>query len=329
MSDDAGVSRRDALKAFGGGALGLGAGKAVDNVLLGYEKNLRTQDLAAVAAERFAPSERYDRRIGDYRVLHQQETLFVLGVDTVREALSVPDGSPEEAARIDEEYSLGGAVSQLLADIRAIERGDVSFAFSTVDSFFQRIADAEPRSYTADVLRGRRRGDPETVEAFTGVDPADPQATLGALVESFREHASYDVPRYVAGSVEDNVIFGATDLRKHFHKPVDFDSLREQRGTGMFCYEFTYRSMEALHAVPAAAQTVPAVGAKVHDYRHKHVYTAVASAIRSDGDLVIPMTFVDYTHSTLYDDFGLTGVLGDGFEAYGERHRADELFWDA
>lgn len=39
------------------------------------------------------------------------------------------------------------------------------------------------------------------------------------------------------------------------------------------------------------------------------------------------MTFIDYTHTTLYDDFNLTSLMGEGFDAYNDRHRADEMFW--
>jgi hypothetical protein len=50
-------------------------------------------------------------------------------------------------------------------------------------------------------------------------------------------------------------------------------------------------------------------------------------AIRVGGELRFPMTFVDYTHTTLYDDVGLTGVLGEGLAAYDDGHRADEIYW--
>ncbi|PSQ13711.1 hypothetical protein BRD02_11795 [Halobacteriales archaeon QS_8_69_73] len=52
---------------------------------------------------------------------------------------------------------------------------------------------------------------------------------------------------------------------------------------------------------------------------------AEATAADLDGDLVVPMTFVDYTHSTLYDDFGVTSVAGPGLAAYDDRHRATHV----
>jgi hypothetical protein len=42
---------------------------------------------------------------------------------------------------------------------------------------------------------------------------------------------------------------------------------------------------------------------------------------------VVPIAFLDYTHSTLYDDLNLRGVMGEGLEAYNSRHRARELTW--
>jgi hypothetical protein len=60
----------------------------------------------------------------------------------------------------------------------------------------------------------------------------------------------------------------------------------------------------------------------VRDRRHKHVYNGLATAFLEDG-LTIAVTFLDYTHSTLYHDFRLIGLA-----AYDEWHRADEIHWD-
>lgn len=325
------MNRRDALKVLGGGAVALGAGKAVDNVLIGYGPitgtNLVDQDLGSVASEHLGPSERYDRAVGRHRILYQQDRLFVVREEEVLDTVSIPDGSRAEAATLDDRYGLDGAVSALFSDLRALRTGDYRFEFSTTDAFFERVEQGATRPYATDVLRGWRTANPSTVEEFAGASPADPEQLVTGLMAAFREHTDYDVPRYVAGSITDNVLMGTVGLRKYFEDPVDFGSLEDQRHAGMFCYEFTYRSMESLQAVPAREQTVPVVAAKVSDYRHKHVYTGIASVLREDDGLVIPMTFVDYTHTTLYDDVALTGLLGEGLEAYNERHRADEIFW--
>jgi hypothetical protein len=85
------------------------------------------------------------------------------------------------------------------------------------------------------------------------------------------------------------------------------------------------------------------MGAVVTDARHKHVYTGLATVVREDeggadggeggdenaaGDLVVPMTFLDYMHSTQYDDLHLRGVLGEGVNAYDRRHRTDDVYWN-
>ena len=95
----------------------------------------------------------------------------------------------------------------------------------------------------------------------------------------------------------------------------------------MFCQELTHRSIEAFHAPSVLAQSPPVASVIAFDPRPRHNYTAVASVPRRDGELVAPIAFLDYTHSTLYDDLNLRGVLGEGLEAYNSRHRARELAW--
>ena len=333
---DVELTRRNALAAIGGGAA-LGGGKAVDNVLLGYGvlvgENLRTQDLAAVAGERIDATLRDSALPDGYRAAVGDDSLSVVdpGGETAA-TVSLP-GDPDDGAAVDADLGFEtGAVEQLVRDLSDLRAGEHEFAFSGVEEYFDRVDAADARPFTTGALRGPHYADadPETVEAFADADPTRPRALLDGLVAAFREYSSYDVPRYLAGSVEDNLLFGAVDLRQHFQTPADFDAVREDDGTGMFCWEFANRSLEALHAVPAHRQRRPVVGMKVHDERHKHMYTGVASAVREggeDGVLVIPATFVDYTHSTLYDDFHLTGVLGEGVEAYDERHRATEIYW--
>lgn len=327
------MNRRDALKAIGGGALALGAGKAVDNVLVGYGvlvgTNLRDQDLAAVVGERLEPATAWDAALDAHRLQRRGDRLRVLTPGGgVAADLSLSGATPSEAAAVDADLGLpGGPCEEVVADCRALRDGEFSFAFSEFEAFFDRLDGSQPRPYTADLLRGRRTADPESVVAFTGADPADPRETLVELAEAFRQEVYYDVARYAAGSVQDNVLMKAVDLRQQFRSDVSFDGLADDAAEGMFCYEFTNRSIEAVQAVPAYEQAVPVLGGGVVDDRHKHVYTAVGSAMREDGDLVVPVTFVDYTHTTMYDDFDLRGILGDGFEAYNERHRATDVFW--
>jgi hypothetical protein len=179
-------------------------------------------------------------------------------------------------------------------------------------------------------LRGRiaEPVTPETVTQFGGVSPTDRKGLITGLKDGFREYGYYDVPRYIAGSVQDNMIQGARDLRAPFEGPTDFETLLEEGTTGLFCYELTYRAIEALHSVPATEQNPPLVGFWIRDRRHKHVYNGIASVLRDDGELRVPMTFLDYTDSTLYDDLRVKRITGEGLCACDRGHRADEIYWN-
>lgn len=329
------LGRREALKALAGGGLALGGGKAIDNVLVGYGvvvgTNLVDQDLEPLVAQRFGPSA-YATRIADHEIRLHNDVIQVIGPDNRQVAtLPIARTTPSDAAALDSDLALhGGPLEQLTTDLGVVAAGDVSFEFSEYPAFFDRLDRAESRQFTVGALRGHRFKDvdPDLVARFADGSPADPEPLIEGLARGFREYSGYDVPRYVAGSIQDNVIFDAVDLRKRFQSPTDLRAIVQGENSGLFCYEFAYRSVEALHAVSPRRQTVPVLGAIVTDARHKHVYTGVASAIREDGELVIPMTFVDYTHSTLYDDFKLRGVLGEGINAYDERHRTDGVYWN-
>ncbi|MFB6172621.1 MAG: hypothetical protein ABEJ23_08820 [Haloarculaceae archaeon] len=338
VADDADVDldldRRRTLKFLAGGVGAVAAGKATDNVLLGYGvlagTNLTEQDLAALASSGFLSGRAVAATASGHWLVLADGTLVVKSPSgTELRRLQVAETTPAEARAVDDDLGLaGGPVGQAVADLRDVRAGDVTFAFSNYESFFERVRAAEARPITVGLARGEAGGaDRAVVEKFTGADPTEPEAVIEGLVTGFREYSGYDLERYAAGSIQDNVVFGLVDLRHYFASDVDFRSVMAGDATGMFCYEFTQRSIEALHAAGAVEQRSPVVGGSVWDRRHKHMYTAVASAIREDGDLVVPVTFVDYTHSTLYDDLHLRGVLGEGLEAYDDRHRATEIFW--
>jgi hypothetical protein len=322
--------RRSVLKGIAGAGALLGAGRSVDNVLLGYGvlvgTNLREQDLGTLADEGFHPGGQsipagtHEIHAGPREVRIAEGGATVAAFDPIRT-------DPGDARAIGTEHGLGGATSELARDLGTLAAGDHAFEFHGIDGFFERVR-AEARPYTAGAMRRwHRTADLDRVERFVGASPGNPGAVVRGLASGFREHAHYDVARYLAGAVQDNVIMGAADLRAPFREPVGFGALlADDGGTGMFCYEFTHRSIEALHAVPAPDQAVPVIGARIIDDRHKHVYTGVASVVR-DGGLRVPMTFVDYTHSTMYDDASARGLLGEGVGAYDDRHRATAIEW--
>lgn len=325
------VSRRQFLAGAGGALTAVGAAKAAHNTILGYGElgmgtNLKEQDLAAVAADSLKPS--YGEDVGSARLRIIEEGLE-LRADDERYVLGFESASRADARELDSEYGLGGRMTTLFVDARDLRLGNYTFEFSKREAFFDRVAGVETRPEAVAAVRRRhdRTVDLDVVEEFTGTNPVNTEGLVEGLMRGFREHGHYDVPRYLAGSVEDNVIFGAADLRAAFEDPVDFESLLEADSTGLFCWELVYRSMEAFHAVGPWDQSVPIAAGYVRDSRHKHAFTALLTAFREDGELRLPMTFVDYTYSTLYDDIHATGLMGEGIKAYDADHRADEIVW--
>jgi len=300
--------------------------------VLGYGEfgngtNLREQDLVSVVTANLTLA--YDDRLSGHRVRLDDDVLVVSSGAGDR-YLALDVDKREAARRLDAALGLDGRLAALYADVRALRTGEVRFEFGQPSAFFDRVAEARTRPDVVAAMRGRgdRSVPPDVVEEFVGADPTDPEALATGLVRAFREEADYDIPRYAAGAIEDNVIFGAADLRQHFEHDVSYEAmLSSEPDTGMFCWEFAVRSMEAFQTVAPWNQVLPVGAAYVRDARHKHAYTGLVSAVRADGTLVVPMTFLDYTHSTLYDDLHLTALLGEGLAAYNSGHRADEIFW--
>lgn len=322
------VDRRRALKLLGAGIGTVAAGKAVDNVLLGYEvlgTNLKKQDLSELVSRNFFRGVRRTD-LGEHRVLLWGDTLRIQRGESVLSTNEFPALSEATAARLDEGYGLDGYVAVGVPVLVALH-GNVRFEFSTSQPFFERVREGDAVPEAVELLRSKASASPATLREFTEADPARPQSVVEGLVDGFREHAGYDLKRYAAGSIQDNVLFGATDLRAPLSGDVDFESVMKSDGVGMFCNEFANRSVEALQAVRAREQDTPVFAGTVHDKRHKHVYTAIASVLREGDGYVVPMTFVDYTHSTLYDDLNLRGLLGEGLEAYNRRHMASAISW--
>jgi len=327
--DTNGVTRRRLLLGGGGTIAAVGGGRAAYNTVLGYGHfgmgtNLREQQLEPLVTDRLSVV--YDERIEGTRVSYE-DSAVVVGSDS---GTRFPLGTDRsDVAAYDSSIGAEGRLEDLFTDLAAFHRGEYTFEFSQPEEFFERVGEANARPEVVTAIRSARdrTTDPDVVERFAEADPTDVSELVDGLVEGFRRHTNYDVPRYLAGSIEDNVVFGVHDLRKYFEDDVDFESLIEADGTGIFCWELVFRSIEALHAVSPVEQTVPVAACYVSDRRHKHAYTGVISAIREDGELRFPMTFLDYTYSTLYDDLRLTSIRGEGLAAYDTGHRADEIYY--
>lgn len=323
------VTRRHLL-GLAAGVGTLGAAKAVDNVLLGYETlgtNLRKQDLEGLFAASLADRV-YDVERDGVAVLLFDDTLRLSDAETDemlgRWRWSDLDGSDRE--RLDGRFELDGLLTETAALREAFGSGAVPCTFLEYEAFFERVAGATHHETAVELFRGFPAAEPATVESFVGADPSEPAAVVTGLVDAFRERTHYDLARYGAGAVQFNLAGNAADLRAPFREDTGFDALAAG-GVGMFCEEFARRSVEALHAPPVEAQSPPVFGGLVVDDRHKHVFTTVATVLRGADGPELVATFVDYTHTTLYDDLGLVGVLGEGLDAYNRRHRADWLWW--
>lgn len=320
------MERRRLLKLLGGGVGTLATAAAVNNVFLGYEAlgtNLRKQDLGARLGETFFFGPR--PTVVDGTSVELEGAKLRVGADET--TYRYPELPEAKAVAVDREHDLGGLVAVGAPALGAVHAGP-TFEFHGHGAFFERVAGGDSVPAAVELLRGVPGADPGRVETFASADPARPSDLAEGLVAGFREHASYDYGRYAAGAVTFNVLFGLVDLRESMEHATDFEAMLTSDGAvGLFCDEFARRAAEAFHAAPAAEQRAPVVAGSVADTRHRHVFTALASVLREDGELVVPVTFLDYTHATLYDDLNLRGALGEGLDAYNRRHRADVVYW--
>lgn len=326
------VGRRAWLKRAGAATAAVGAAVAANNVVLGYGTvtgtNLTEQSMDSIAAQPFLESDRQAPVPGGrLEIDHRGDRLTVRGDGYRRLSLAetTPEAAREAAAAVgvDPETTV-----EAVADVLAIKADEMRWKPVTFDAFRETVEQGSPRPVATGLLRARYTdADPETVADFTGADPTDPVATAYALAEAFRETTYYDIPRYVAGSIQYNVLLNQVKLRPYLRSDTSFEALAEGRTRGMFCQELTHRSIEAFHAPSVLEQSPPVASVVAYDPRHRHNYTALATVTRRDGELVVPIAFLDYTHSTLYDDLNLRGVMGEGLEAYNSRHRARELTW--
>jgi hypothetical protein len=322
-------SRRRVLGGIGGGVFGAGAARVVYE-LLGFGTvtgtNLTEQELGPIARRDLEPSP-FALSLSDRRLVFDGTSVGLeTGTGDRLATRPVPDATRETPARVGTQTDPETRLGRLATDLDAIEAGRYTFEFTTNDAFFDRMRDAETRPGTVAALRSDRfrRPSPETVRRFAGVAPRDPAALVAGLAEGFRRRTHFDTPRYVAGTVQDHLLGDAVPLRRHVRGETGFEGIVEG-STGLYCYEYTLRSIEAFHVVAPHRQLTPVLGAYVSDRRHNHAFTGLASVVRENGSLRIPMTFLDYGRSTMYDTYHLRGVFGDGVDAYDERHRASHI----
>lgn len=313
------MNRRQLLLRGFQGSAALGIAKALHNTTVGYGHfgigdNLKSQELQPLLAEGIRIPYSTELQLVD-------QTVRVRG--STREYRTSNTWHPIEA----------NAPEAVLAVDRAIEElvsGTFSASFHDPAAFFAYCDGSTPNPAVVELIRGDRLppADPDNVEAFTGADPKDSRAIVTGLVDGYRTHGRYDIPRYIAGAIEDNLIFGRGDLREPFRPEESIEALLEaDRPVGLFCTELTRLGIRSVHATPASTQSPPIFGFYVRNRRHKHAYSGFGSAVVTDDGLHLPITFVDYTHTTLYNDLAVDRVIGTGFDAYTSNHRADQFIF--
>ncbi|NHN42928.1 hypothetical protein G9C85_15005 [Halorubellus sp. JP-L1] len=337
VSDDDGgaslpeYSRRGLLGRVAGGAAAVGGAKAVDNILVGYGRlsgtNLLAQDLEPLASDEFGPS--------PFRLTHRETTLryedeaiTVTGPEQSQRFRLTADAPP--ASRIDAAHQLPGRpVTELHADVPLLKTGDVSFSFHSLPEFLSATSNATPRPYSTLAVRGRTEDEPavETIREFTGSEPSRTPELISGLAAGFQQHARYNTERYLARTIQFNLLLDTVSLDEPFRQPTTFEAMLEDGTSPLLCWDFTERSIEALHAVSPFQQTIPIVAARVDDTRHGHVYTAIASVVRDEDGLHVPMTFLDYRNAVLFDEGVLSLPFSDEIGAFDSRHRATKIRW--
>lgn len=337
------MNRRQFLGYGISGSVAVGLARALDNVVLGYGglgqgTNLVEQresgDLDRLMAA--------DMQVGRTPIVFRGDTgAFTLRVRDdkviIRDQGTVGTTtiplSPEgihQARRADRERRTDGTIEAIVRDTIDLREGAYRFEYHPLEEFRSRVEESEPRPPSTTLLRGygSRPISPSVLERFTGVDPRQTMALVDGLLAGFREYGYYDGPRYVAGSIQDNILMGLIDLREPLETRTDFESMVDREATGLFCWELARRAMEAMHVYPGSEQSVPVAATYVRDVRHKHVYNGLSTVTRSDGRVVIPTTFVDYTRGLLVDDLRATAITGEGLNAYDGRHRTTEVRWN-
>ncbi len=315
------MRRRELLRTGVGAGVTLGLARALHNTVIGYGQfgigeNLTEQHIGGLARAGYPGPNGGRLALGDGELL--------IGTESVRYR---EDGT-------DEWTSVGAAetpesVQTLTSDIRSLQRGEFDVEVFPLEDFFEWIDQRQSRPTLLGLLRRQHavRPDRSLIDEFTGIDPGNGKTLLGGLAEAFAESTTYDIPRYAAGSVQDNLLPVDVDLRGPFRPDIGFEQLVDADGIGLFCGEYTLLTNRALRSVPPADQSPPLRGLTVYNDRHKHVYNGVISVVESENGLVIPVTFVDYTFTTLRATVGLDNIAPGEKNAYGTGHRADRINW--
>lgn len=318
---DTRLTRRRVLGALGRGSFAAGFARVFyEYTGFGHltGTNLVEQPLEELASRNLEPRPVTVRRDGR-RLRFDGDTVTVTDADGSNRRVPI-EGT---ASRSNGHSTPSERFARALHDLEA---GEYGFEFSDPETFFDRIRAGDPRPLAVAALRGEgfRPPDEPVLEDFTGVDPAKTASLVQGLATGFGDHTAFDAPRYVAEVVEKfSPVEGITEAAAD---QTDFEALSRGR-TGLYCYEYAVRTVEAFHAIPTYRQSVPIFGGLVVDLRHNHAYAALGSVLQSTEGLTVPMTFLDYFYPVLFEILGLE-ERADDVGAYDRYHRATSLHYD-
>ncbi|MFW5938154.1 MAG: hypothetical protein ACOCSN_04345 [Halanaeroarchaeum sp.] len=319
------LTRRRLLAVLGGGALAAAVGR------VGYEytgfghvtgTNLVDQSLTPLVRRRLGPSP-VTIQLADRRLSFDGTRVESTSLDgeTIHDVSTAGSDVPDAIADDD-------PVTELLADLPILQSGNVTFEFSTVEAFVDRVRRAQARPLSVATLRGGgfRRPELDVLRRFADADPSAIETLISGLADGFRSRTHFDADRYVA-EVAETTLLGRVPLESRVRNSTTFESILEGV-SGLYCAEYALRSVEAFHAVPPHRQSIPVFAGIVVDARHNHAFTVLGSVIREADRLVVPMTFLDFFYSTLFDTLSLRWAFGGDVDAYDEFHRATAVHYD-
>lgn len=310
----------------------VGTAKAADNILIGYGNlsgtNLTQQNLVPIASAGFSPAS-FEIQRDDTALIFDGAKIRLIGTE-YDETLSSTEGNTGVARKMDRHHSVFGTPAlELVEDLTAFANGKFEFEFFSVSEFFSQVSEGTTRPYTALAFRGANRSSPQlsVIREFADVDPTAMKELIGGLADGFRQYTRYNTERYIARSIQFNLLLNTVSLDSPFTHQTAFEEIMDGPKTPFLCWDFAERSIEAFHAVSPVRQDVPVIAGRVNDARHGHVYTALATVLRLGSSLRIPVTFLDYRNAILFDSGPLSLVFDPDVGAFDARHRATRIRW--
>jgi hypothetical protein len=310
----------------------IGTGKTADNIFIGYGHlsgtNLTQQNLVPIASDGLHPSA-FEIQRGATSLRFDGARIRLRGPAADR-TLSAVEANPEAAREIDRRHSFTGTPAvELVEDLTDYAAGRFDFEFLPLSEFLTRGSEGTPRPYTALAFRGADRSTPlpSVIHEFADADPTAVGELIGGLSDGFQQYTRYNTERYITRSIQFNLLLSTVTLDSGGAHQTGFEEMMDGAKTPLLCWDFTERSIEAFHTVSPVQQDIPIIAGRVDDVRHGHVYTVLATVLRQDSSLRIPVTFLDYRNAILFDTGPLALIFDPDVSAFDARHRATRIRW--